>query len=572
MSVVPFQREDSPGGKIRPLLGDLLCARGILNQDQLRLALHEQKQRHDLLGRILVRLRFAREEDILQSLSDQTGYPVIDLAQRVPEAEALEFWGRDEALVLKAAPVAMENSVLSIDMADPLDLRAFDHIRRLLPEGVIPRLYLTSESALVEYINHAYGAARNFHHRLSELEQEPALRTAEEEHPVVRAVDALLDEALAAGASDIHLEPEEQSVRVRIRIDGVLQVLSLIHRGHWPMLAQRLKVMAGMDIVDSRNIQDGRFTKNAAGRQVDFRVSILPTLHGENIVIRILDQNRALLPLEGLGFSNAHQALLRGLIQRPEGMIILTGPTGSGKTTTLYALLQLLNTRARNIMTLEDPVEYELPGIRQTQVKDQFGLGFAEGVRAVLRQDPDVVLIGEIRDPDTAQMGLRAAMTGNQVFSTLHTQDCFGVFPRLREFGLSSGLMSGNIIAAVGQRLVRTLCPQCRTLAPADVETCRLLRENPANPPMIGTAKGCLHCRGEGYKGRIVVAEVLPIDAELDELISQEAPRPVLQKAARQKGFIGMAEDGFAKLKAGLIGIESLMTEVDLSTVPPARS
>lgn len=571
MSVVPFSRDDAPSGKIRPLLGDLLCARGVLNADQLRLALHEQKQRHDLLGRILVRLRFAREEDILKSLSEQTGYPTIDLACRLPEAEALEFWGMDEAVVLKAVPVALESSVLSIAMADPLDLRAFDHIRRLLPEGIVPRLYLASETALNEFIAHAYGTARNFHHRLSELEQEPALRAESEDHPVVRAVEALLDEAVAAGASDIHLEPEEQSVRVRIRVDGVLQVLSLIHRAHWPMLAQRLKVMAGMDIVDTRNIQDGRFTKNAGGRQVDFRVSILPTLHGENMVIRILDQNRALLPLEGLGFSGPHQALLRGLVQRPEGMIILTGPTGSGKTTTLYALLQLLNTRARNIMTLEDPVEYELPGIRQTQVKEQFGLGFAEGVRAVLRQDPDVVLVGEIRDPDTAQMGLRAAMTGNQVFSTLHTQDCFGVFPRLREFGLSAGLMSGNIIAAVAQRLVRTLCPQCKTMEPADAETCRLLRENPASPPSIGMAKGCLHCRGEGYKGRIVVAEILPIDAELDELIAAGALRPALQKAARQKGFVSMAEDGLAKLKAGLIGIESLMAEVDLSSIPAPR-
>jgi type IV pilus assembly protein PilB len=554
------------------MLGDLLAARGIISEDQLRLALHEQKQNHDLLGRVLVRLRFAREEDILQGLSDQTGFPVIDLARQLPEAAALEFWKREEAVAWKALPVSLENRVLSIAMVDPLDLRAFDTIRRHLPEGIIPRLYLASESAVAEFINLAYGHA-GFHHHLRELEQQPLVRVGEEtKHPVVGAVEALLDEALAAGASDIHLEPEEQSVRVRIRVDGMLQSLSLIHREHWPMLAQRLKVLAGMDIVDTRNIQDGRFTRSSSGRQVDFRVSILPTLHGENIVIRILDQKRALLPLEDLGFSPAHQKLLRGLLQRPEGMLVITGPTGSGKTTTLYALLQLLDTRGRNVMTLEDPVEYELSGIRQTQVKEQFGLGFAEGVRAVLRQDPDVVLIGEIRDPDTAQMGLRAAMTGSQVFSTLHTQDCFGVFPRLREFGLSPGLMSGNIIAAVAQRLVRTLCPRCRTTVKADAETCRLIGEDPLNPPSIGKARGCPECQGTGYRGRLVVAEVLAVDVGLDDLISQGAPRPQLQKAARQKGFISMAEDGIEKLKAGQISLESLMAEVDLTASLHARS
>jgi general secretion pathway protein E/type IV pilus assembly protein PilB len=561
MSVVSFPAEHS-GHKARPMLGDLLAARGIIGEDQLRLALHEQKQKYDLLGRVLVRLRFAREEDILQSLSDQTGYPVIDLSRQMVDAAALDLWGRDEALQLKAVPVLLENKVISIAMADPLDLRAFDMMRRLLPEGFIPRLFLASESGIADYVNRAYGGLAGFSQHLREMAQETPVRAADGDHPVVQAIDALLSEAIDAGASDIHLEPEEQSVRVRIRVDGVLQALSLIHREHWPMLAQRLKVMAGMDIVDTRNIQDGRFTLNQSGRQVDFRVSILPTLHGENIVIRILDQKRALLPLESLGFPSHYQILLRTLIQRPEGMMIITGPTGSGKTTTLYALMQLLDTGKRNVMTLEDPVEYELPGIRQTQVKDNFGLSFAEGVRAVLRQDPDVVLIGEIRDPDTAQMGLRAAMTGSQVFSTLHTQDSFGVFPRLRELGLSPGLMSGNIIAVVAQRLVRLLCPQCKTMATADAEACRILR---CEAVTIGKARGCIHCKGEGYHGRTVVSEILPIDTELDELIAQGASRPLLQKAAKQKGFISMAEDGFAKLKTGLISLESLMAEVDLS-------
>ncbi len=546
------------------MLGDLLCAEGVLNTDQLRVALQEQKRKPDLLGRILLRLRFAREDAILQGLAGQTGYEVMDLAGLLPDAAALEFWGKEEAQQLKAAPVALENGVLSVAMADPLDLRVFDAIRRMLPEGIVPRLYLASEAKLTEFIAHAWGAT-GFHHHLREIDQEtPASAGEEAPHPVVKAVETLLDEALAARASDIHLEPEEQSVRVRLRIDGALRLHGVMHRAHWPRLSQRLKVMANMDIVDTRTIQDGRFTLPRSGRQVDFRVSIMPTLHGENIVLRILDQSRALLPLENLGFSPAHQVLLRHLVRRPEGMLVITGPTGSGKTTTLYALLQRLDMAGRNIVTLEDPVEYELPGIRQTQVREDLGLGFAEGVRAALRQDPDVVLVGEIRDPDTAQMALRAAMTGSQVFSTLHTRDCLGVFPRLREFGLSPGLMAGNIMGVVAQRLVRRLCPYCRVTTSADAGLCLAMGHDPAAPPRIGQAAGCIQCGGSGYQGRTAVAEILPVTPEIDDLIAQGAPRTELLKTARMQGFTSLAEDGFAKLKEGLTDIDSLRARVDL--------
>jgi general secretion pathway protein E/type IV pilus assembly protein PilB len=561
----PHPPEEEAKASRKSMLGEILCARGVLSQDQVRLALHEQKKSYELLGRVIVQLRFAREEEVLTALAEQTGFPAVFLKDYLPDPEALALWDKTHAQKLMAVPLSKEEGTVRVAMADPFDVRALDRIRSFAPPGATLELFLAGENDITEFIEQSYGAAANVQHWLSELEQEAIVETQAEDHPVIQAVETLLKQAVTAGASDIHLEPEETSVRVRIRVDGALQEMTLIHRTHWPKLAQRFKILAGMDIVDTRSIQDGRFNKVIAGQMVDFRVSILPVQHGENIVIRVLDQRRALLPLEGLGFNQAQQTLLRHVCLRPEGMVVITGPTGSGKTTTLYALLQRLNTVSRNIMTLEDPVEYQLPGIRQTQVREQFGLGFADGVRAILRQDPDSVLIGEIRDPDTAQMALRAAMTGSRVFSTLHTQDCFGVFPRLREFGLSPGLLSGNIIATVAQRLVRLLCPACKEMREADEEGCRLLGGHSKSPPVLGYARGCAACGHTGYKGRAVVAEILAIDAEIDDLIADAAPKPVLTRAARAKGFSSMAEDGLAKLRAGVISLESLMAKVDIT-------
>ncbi|MBY0429099.1 MAG: Flp pilus assembly complex ATPase component TadA, partial [Alphaproteobacteria bacterium] len=556
--------------KPRMMLGEWLCGHGALNDDQLRLALHEQKQHPDLIGRILVKLRFVQEAQVLQALSAQTGFPNIALVHALVDEDAIGYWDKDTAQRLSAVGIVLDDNVLSVAMADPLDIRASDAIKRLVPHNYSIRLFIAAPHDVQQFIMRAYGGEENFKHHLSEMEQgliKPEPETLEN-HPVIATVEALLAESVASGASDIHLEPEEKSVRIRLRVDGLLKTLGLLHRASWPRLAQRIKVLAGMDIVDSRNIQDGRFHLQISGKSVDFRVSILPTQHGENIVIRILDQARALLPLEQLGFSEEQETMLRRLCLRPNGMLVLTGPVGSGKTTTLYALLQLLDKATRSIRTLEDPIEYQLDGIRQTQVREGFGLSFAEGVRAVLRQDPNVLLIGEIRDADTAQMALRAAMTGSQVFTTLHTQDSFGVFPRLREFGLSPGLMSCNITAAVAQRLVRVLCPECKEMRAPDAQLKSLLSHTIILPNKVGHAVGCAACNGAGYKGRMVISEVLPIDAELDDLIVSGASRTQLFNAARTKGFISMAQDGLMKMAAGLISLESLMAEVDLVQNP----
>lgn len=549
----------------RMMLGEWLCAHGMLNEDQLRLALHEQKQNPDLLGRVLLKLRFVQENQLLTALSQQTGFPCVHLQQQLPNEDACSFWDKETALRHKAVGFELDEGVLCVAFVDPLDIRATDAIKRIVPDGFEVRLFIAAQDDIQQFIARVYGGAENFKHHLSEMEQgsiQPA--DIHENHPVIATVEAMLAESVAAGASDIHLEPEEKTVRIRLRVDGLLKTLTLLHKASWPRLAQRIKVLAGMDIVDSRNIQDGRFHLQIAGKSIDFRVSILPTQHGENIVIRILDQARALLPLERLGFSEPQEQLLRRLCLRPNGMLVLTGPVGSGKTTTLYALLNLLDKATRSIRTLEDPIEYQLDGIRQTQVRENFGLSFAEGVRAVLRQDPNVLLIGEIRDADTAQMALRAAMTGSQVFTTLHTQDSFGVFPRLREFGLSSGLMSGNITAAVAQRLVRVLCQQCKQMRAPDAHLKALLAPTVKLPAKIGHPVGCAACDDTGFKGRMVISEILPIDGELDELVVSGASRSQLFKCAKAKGFISMAQDGLMKLEAGLISLESLMAEVDL--------
>jgi type II secretory ATPase GspE/PulE/Tfp pilus assembly ATPase PilB-like protein len=383
----------------------------------------------------------------------------------------------------------------------------------------------------------------------------------------VRLVDLILADGVRRGASDIHLEPESAYVRLRYRIDGVMQQIRILHRSHWPELSHRLKIMAGMNIADTRSLQDGRFDRTIGGAAIDFRAAVMPTVQGENIVVRILDHRRALLSLEKLGF-NAHALTqLDQLLQRPEGILLVTGPTGSGKTTSLYAMLTKIRSPDVNIMTLEEPVEYQFELIRQTSVQEERGLGFAEGVRGILRQAPDIIFIGEVRDPDTAQMALRASMTGHQVFSTLHCNDALGALPRLIDLGLTPRMLSGNITGVIAQHLVRKLCHHCRTMRPATDDERRMLRcEAASRPtPMVGEAKGCSYCHGTGRRGRMVIAEILRVTPELDELIAADASRSVVRRQMRVDGFQSMAEDGIAKVLAGDIALADLRRAVDLT-------
>jgi type IV pilus assembly protein PilB len=367
------------------------------------------------------------------------------------------------------------------------------------------------------------------------------------------------------GASDLHFEPEENFVRCRYRVDGDLMTIHTLHREYWNGMCQRLKIMSDMNIADKLTPQDGRFSLNIGGREADFRVSCLPTVNGENIVLRVLDKSASIVPLEKLGFSEHNMKLIKKAQARPEGIIIVTGPTGSGKTTSLYSMLNAINTPDINIMTLEDPVEYSLTLIRQANVREGAGFSFGEGVKALLRQDPDIIFVGEVRDEVTAQQALKAAMTGHQVYTTLHTNDCFGAIPRLLDLGLQPGMIAGAIIATFAQRLVRKLCPACRTTYTASPEECHLLACDPANPPTLYRAVGCRECADTGFKGRVAVAEILYLDEDLDDIIASGGHKSELRRKAIEKGFKSMRDDGILKVYEGITTLEKLKETVSFS-------
>jgi len=555
-------------------LGDRLVSLGLITADQLRIALHEQRERsggRKMLGNTLVELGFMTESTLAAVLAERTGLNHIDLTTSVLDAEVVQLLPKRQAQLLRAIPVAMDPGSVKIAMADPYDVMAIDQLRRVFPRNVDIVPLVSGDTEIMDAIDQYYGYEMSIDGILREMETGEFDPTSLEEgsnrylHPVVRLVNALVLDGVKSGASDLHFEPEQSFVRLRLRIDGVLVQVQALHKDHWPAISHRLKIMSKMNIADTRSVQDGRFTLNVGNREVDFRVSLLPTVYGENIVIRVLDHARSLQPLDSLGFSEGNIDQLRRLLKRPEGIVIITGPTGSGKTTTLYSMLREISSVEVNIMTLEDPVEFQLPLIRQTQVHEQIGLTFAQGIRTMLRQDPDIVFVGEMRDDETAQMALRAGMTGHQVFSTLHTNDAVGVIPRLIDLGLKPSMLAGNIICAIAQRLARRLCPDCRETRTATADECRLLGVDPAAPPTIGKAVGCPACRGTGYRGRVAIAELLRFTSELDDLITASAPRSAIIALAREQGFVSMAEDGIRKVLLGDISVESLIRAVDVT-------
>jgi general secretion pathway protein E/type IV pilus assembly protein PilB len=382
---------------------------------------------------------------------------------------------------------------------------------------------------------------------------------------MVRLVSAVLMDAIKRGASDIHFEPEQAFLRLRYRIDGVLQQIRSLHKSFWPGIVVRLKVLSGMDIAEVRSPQDGRLQVNLCGRPIDFRVSSHPTIHGENIVLRVLDREKSIIPLENMGLQSSTLEQLKHMMQRPEGILIVTGPTGSGKTTTLYSLLTHLNSEAVNIMTLEDPVEYPVSRMRQTSVAEVNKVDFANGIRSIMRQDPDIILVGEVRDEDTATMAFRAAMTGHQVFTTLHTNSALGAFPRLTDIGILPDIMAGNIIGVIAQRLVRVLCPHCKQAHSPNAEERKQLSLKADSAQIIYQAKGCGMCSFTGYRGRMAIMELLTIDNDMDSLISRRAHMDELRAMASAKGFVSLADDGVRRILEGHTSLSEVRRVIDLS-------
>lgn len=562
-------RDAATGGRI----GDRLVASGIITVDQLNVALQEKKVTGKMLGEVLVDLGFISEATLTSFLAESSGFEMFDPKQSILDGEALNLIDKATAVKYQVLPVSFVDNVLSVAMADPYDVLAMDALRRFLPKGASVVPLVTTHKVLSEAIDAAYGYASSIDGILKELEggkdAGDVTSLSEDQaytHPIVRLVNALVFDAVKLGVSDLHFEPEENFVRLRYRLDGVLYTAQILHKQHWNAMSQRIKIISHMNIADKLAPQDGRFGLNVGGRMADFRVSSLPTVHGENIVMRVLDQSQNIVPLKDLGFSSHNLELIRKSQERPEGVIIVTGPTGSGKTTSLYSMLNEVNDVEVNIQTLEDPVEYSLPMIRQTAIREGI-LDFGDGIRALLRQDPDIIFIGEIRDGVTAEMALKAAMTGHQVYTTLHTNDSFGAIPRLLDLGLKPGMIAGAIISVFAQRLVRRLCVHCREPHIPDEAECKILKVDPASPPQIYRARqgGCQACGGQGYKGRIAVAEILFFDDEMDDLLANGASKAELRAKAFEKGFKNMKDDGIIKILEGVTTIESLATVVDVN-------
>ena len=589
-------------------LGTLLLETGAISEDQARIAVTEQSRTGARFADILARFGFVTESIVRDAVGGALGVESVDLGRTVAEAEAMKAVPEAVARRFLAVGLTLEHAAdgaprrLTVAMADPFDVIALDHLRSLFGDRVEIVPFLAGRSDIERFLERAYrhdlsvaGILREI--ETGEIDPGTVPGTADEySQPIVRLVDVLLTDAVKRGASDIHFEPEAGFLRVRYRIDGVLRQVRSLHRSYWSAIAVRLKVMCGMNIAETRAPQDGRMTLSVSGHDIDYRVSSLPTAHGENIVLRVLDRSRGIVALGELGMSAHALAALRRMMERPEGVILVTGPTGSGKTTTLYSILAHLDHEGINIMTLEDPVEYPMTRIRQTSVNEAVKLDFANGVRSLMRQDPDIILVGEIRDADTAAMTFRAAMTGHQVYSTLHTNSAIGAIPRLLDIGVAPGVLAGNIIGIVAQRLVRRLCPECREPVPSPTGSlpAAVGRAGAASgdpPPgsggMPGAGEGsrareeldtgrptfrpvgCPRCDHQGYRGRIALTEVLRFDAALDALVARRAPAHELLEAAQAQGFVALARDAMRRVADGSSTLEEVSRVVDLTRDAP---
>ncbi|NBX52715.1 MAG: type II/IV secretion system protein [Proteobacteria bacterium] len=557
-----------------PDIGSKLLDKKVISDDQLNIAIKERERLGNAksLGVILVDMGFVSEGALGEILNESAGIKKFDLKASIVDSKLVKKIPKDFAVHNKLIPVSHTSDSILVAMVDVFDIIAIDQMRRFFPPNFRIDPVFVAETEIMQAIDQYYDYEMSIEGILKEIESGGAAKITDEtqlrgdyKSPMVRLVDAVLNDAVHHGASDLHFEPEAQFLRIRYRIDGKMVQIRSIHKDYWSAIVVRIKIMAGMNIAETRKPQDGRIEAEILGRKIDFRVSTQPTINGENIVMRILDEKQSVMTLDKLGFSEHCINILKKIVKRPEGVVILTGPTGSGKTTTLYTVLNYINSIDKNIMTLEDPVEYHIPLIRQSNIKSDIGMDFATGIKAILRQDPDVILVGEIRDKETAITAIQAAMTGHQVYSSLHTNDALSAIPRLMNIGVPNYLMSGSLIGIIAQRLARKLCSHCKVEAPIDDFEKKLLGERFASVTKLYKAVGCEKCSGTGYRGRMAVSEILPFDRELDEMVVQGKTRKDMHKYALEQGFIPMVEDGLEKVVQGSIDLKELIRVVDLT-------
>jgi type IV pilus assembly protein PilB len=551
-------------------LGEALLEEGLISIENLEEAVGEQRRLGRPLGRILIDKGFVTESNLIAMLAKRLGLEFVDLTEYQIDPSASALIPESLARRYKALPVGFDNDKIVVAMSDPSNVLALDDIRTLTGREVAP--VVATATDIVAAISRLQRLDRSVESitASSELieEEVPDISRARElveEAPIVKLVNLLVTQAVEQRASDIHVEPQERDLRIRYRIDGVLHEIMRPPKSIQSGVISRLKIMADMDIAERRIPQDGRVGLVVSGKAIDLRVASLPTVYGEKIVLRILDKSNVLLRLEDLGFAAVNFKRFESAYTKPYGMILVTGPTGSGKSTTLYATLNILNQADRNIITVEDPVEYRLSGVNQVQTNNKAGLTFASALRSILRSDPDIVLIGEIRDRETAQIAIEAALTGHLVLSTLHTNDAPSAVSRLIEMGIEPFLVSSAIDAVLAQRLARRLCPKCKELY---VPTREALAENrfPLAPhedvPTLYRAGGCSYCSKTGYRGRLALHEVMLMSEEIERLAVERRSSDDINRVALEQGMVQLRSDGLAKVRAGVTSIEEIQRVV----------
>ncbi len=534
---------------IRKRLGDLLVESGLITEEQLQKALQEQKVSKQKLGDVLLQQGYISENQLIEVLEFQLGIPHVSLFKYKFDQSLTSVITEAMAKRYQCIPLKKDGNKLMVAMVDPLDYFAIEDLRMSTGFQIEPAIATKDEiqRSIIRY----YSLQESVNELMEDLPTDQAAMETElvdEDSPVVRLVNQLIQQAVQTRASDIHFDPQEDNLRVRFRIDGVLRTERTLPRHMSGIVSARLKIMANLNIAERRIPQDGRMKLDVNMKEIDIRVSTLPTVYGEKVVLRLLDLSQAINDIDRLGFNKRNHKLFKDMIERPSGLVLITGPTGSGKTSTLYAGLHHLNSEEVNIITVEDPVEYQLDGINQVQVNPAAGMTFAKGLRAILRQDPNIVMVGEIRDLETAEIAIRAALTGHLVLSTLHTNDAASTITRLVDMGIHPFLVASALTGVVSQRLVRRVCNECkREVEPTEHERTLLMRRG-LKPQKLVKGEGCGSCNMTGYRGRLAIHEVLLVDDGLRRLILENRPAKEYRYHAVKNGMILLIDDGLLKV------------------------
>ena len=538
-------------------LGEILLDLGVISEEELRIALKEQSRTGEKLGEVITRLGFATEDEIHMAIAQQAGTRFVDLHDIIISPEALSLVPEHVAKEFKLVPIKVDDNTITIVISNPFNFKAIDTIREITGREVI--VYTSKEDDIVKALENVYGFAVSLEEEIENNIRE-ALRTVTpgaESQPIASLVNNFVLKALMLDATDIHIEPSEKVTRIRYRIDGVLHNIFTLPKRLHPSLVTRIKIISNLDIGEQRIPQDGSFSLPFGIKMINIRVSTYPTPYGESVVLRILERMNILLGLEKLGFSEKNLQILKRIIRKPYGIIVACGPTGSGKTTTLYSILMELNSLEKNIMTIEDPIEYRLPLIKQAQINERADFTFSKALRSILRHDPDIIMVGEMRDKDTATLAFQAALTGHLVLTTLHANNAAQAIPRLRNLGVDPYLISVGLIGVLAQRLVRRVCDSCKKERPITKEDItRLMLPEELIGVKTYSGKGCEKCFHTGYRGRTGIFEILEITPAIQDLILKEAPPGVIEKTA---GYKSMFQDGIEKVKAGITTPEEVI-------------